>query len=464
MNEPSEKIDPIKHKEFHEGLELLERKLNEYGLKYLKYLDKKEVVGTNVPSTLKYASKPDSHIDAIIFKVGPATGWDIPRANMLLQLRSVSSEALNMQTLGRIMRNPYPDLKFNSITNKYYLYSNFQKPSRETATYKLKSKFIDKKFFQGRIDENSRIVQENLEEYRKDVLNYLDSKEFKNKIKYLSIDEVIYDSQSYGNTIIKNKIPNYILLKIYNIKKYIEFNKQFNLSLFNEKLLEISNTLNKNIEIIKYLFFSILNTKINELKIKNLTWQKDEEPYNIKKNGETLGLYQIWKDNKNPKKVNTKEFNNYGYLQIEEDENIQFLDSEPEMKFYQKFSEFIPSNKREEIKFFAKMPTLGSKVFFEYYSKKQGKIVKSFMDFAIEYKNKIIMVEVKSYDSDYDEEKTNELLEAYEIYMRKYKEKNIELVLYQYDKKNSNHHLNYFKEDKWKTNEGFADLIYYLFE
>jgi type III restriction enzyme len=74
-NNADENKDFQKNKDFKEGLELLERKLNNAGLKYLKYLNSSpQVFGTNVPATLEYASKLDSHIDVIIFKVGPATG------------------------------------------------------------------------------------------------------------------------------------------------------------------------------------------------------------------------------------------------------------------------------------------------------------------------------------------------------------------------------------------------------
>ncbi|MCC3161090.1 MAG: hypothetical protein K4H23_05140 [Mollicutes bacterium PWAP] len=82
-------------------------------------------------------------------------------------------------------------------------------------------------------------------------------------------------------------------------------------------------------------------------------------------------------------------------------------------------------NKKEYISFFAKVPTWGSKVSFEYYSKEKEKISNSFMDFAIKYKNKIIMIEVKSKDQDYNETKTEELLSSYKIYMEKFAHENI---------------------------------------
>lgn len=139
------------------------------------------------------------------------------------------------------------------------------------------------------------------------------------------------------------------------------------------------------------------------------------------------------------------------------------MDSNPELNFFEEFKRSISSKKREEIKFFAKMPTLGSRVYFEYYSKQDASIKKSFMDFAIEYKDKVIMVEVKSKDADYDEEKTNDLLNAYEMYMKKHSDKKLNLVLYKYSKEESNG-LYLMIDGKWKGNTSFTDALEEVFD
>lgn len=465
MNESDYDKDPIKNVQFNEGLDLLEKKLKQNGLKYLKYLNNSpEVIGANLPNTLEYASQIDSEIDAIIFKVGPATGWDIPRANMLLQLRNVSSEALNMQTVGRIMRNPYPNLEKNEITDKYYIWSNYQKPTRDEAFYKLKDKFRNEKFISGRIDLNSRKVINSNENYRKDVLIFLDSSEFINKIKDINpIKDVIYNQSNYGNSIVRNKIPNHIYLKIYNEKKKNEMENSFKISLFEEKINLISEKMKMNINIIWYVFLNF-EQKLLEIKHKHSEWIHDQEPYEIIDDAKTREYYSLWKDKDNPKFVNTDKFENYGYIQVTGEENIQFLDSIPEMQFYKKFDEAISKKQRNEITFFAKMPTLGSQVYFEYYSKEQGKITKSFMDFAIKYKNKIIMIEVKSKDQDYSESKTEELLSSYKIYMEKFGHENISLVLYQYDKSSDTSFVNAFIDDEWQNDLSFRDLFDSLFQ
>ena len=123
-NEPSKKDEKA---QFIEQIKLIKEKLDYHGLSWVQYFgdsdkDSNRVYKDNF--TLDEITQSDNEIDVIIFKVGPATGWDIPRACMLLQLRKVCSDKLNTQTVGRIKRNPYPGLDKNSITDVYYIYSN----------------------------------------------------------------------------------------------------------------------------------------------------------------------------------------------------------------------------------------------------------------------------------------------------------------------------------------------------
>ena len=54
----------------------------------------------------------NSRIKILLFKQAIATGWDIPRANILVRLRDIKTPTFYIQTIGRIMRN--------NITCKYY--------------------------------------------------------------------------------------------------------------------------------------------------------------------------------------------------------------------------------------------------------------------------------------------------------------------------------------------------------
>lgn len=462
MNEADEIRDPEKNKQFVETLSLLESKLAEAGLIYLKYLNNKSVHGAKLPNTLEYASEIDSLIDVIIFKIGPATGWDIPRANMILQLRNVSSETLNAQIIGRIMRNPYPGLEKNEITDKYYLFSNYQKPTRDTSFYQLKDEFNEKHLVSGLIDKDHSTVEANWNSYYEQVREFIFGKDFSKIVTDWQEKDIVYDYINYGGAVVPNKINNMVQLVIYNIKKFKEYKDNFRLEVFMDDLEDIANDTKVNIEIVKYYFVKNVSI-ISDIKNKTSDWFRGDEPYFLDEEAGLLKNYQLWVDNEFPKFVDTNEIRNYGYFQITGEKNIQFLDSKPEKEFFDRFNSVLSSEQKENISFFAKMPTLGSKIFFEYYSHLQGKICRSFIDFAIEYKDKIIMAEVKSKDNDYSEEKTLELTNAYNIYMEKFPEKKLKIILYQYDEKLNTPYVQMNIDGEWKENVSFRDAVDILF-
>ncbi|EFF41489.1 DEAD/DEAH box helicase family protein [Mycoplasmopsis alligatoris] len=253
-------IDKEKKIFFEKSLELLEKRLQSAGLVYLKYFGAKNtVVGANRPNTLEYASKNDSDIDVIIFKIGPATGWDIPRANTLLQLRNVSSNTLNTQTVGRIKRNPLKNLKYNSVTDKYFIFSNFKEDANGVGIYQLKEEYKEKKYIVGRINRNSSKIIKSQVEYSNKVINYINSIEFKEKIYEYETNGYYYDKEKIGNSQKINYINNYFELKIYNLNRYNEHQENLMLFLFNKTLEEFAHKNQKNIEKIKYVFVNSIH-------------------------------------------------------------------------------------------------------------------------------------------------------------------------------------------------------------
>jgi len=75
---------------------------------------------------LENISKPDSEVDVMIFKQAIALGWDCPRAQVLVLFRDHKSLAFSIQTVGRIMRMPEPELGHYSeeLLNNSYVYTN----------------------------------------------------------------------------------------------------------------------------------------------------------------------------------------------------------------------------------------------------------------------------------------------------------------------------------------------------
>lgn len=66
----------------------------------------------------------DSKVDYLIFKMAIATGWDCPRAQILLKLREVKSEVFDIQTIGRVLRMPEQKHYENELLNRAYIYTN----------------------------------------------------------------------------------------------------------------------------------------------------------------------------------------------------------------------------------------------------------------------------------------------------------------------------------------------------
>lgn len=77
----------------------------------------------------------DNKIEYLVFKVSVATGWDCPRAQILVRFREVKSEPFNIQTLGRIMRTAEAKIYENDILNKAYIFTNLETITTRIDTY-----------------------------------------------------------------------------------------------------------------------------------------------------------------------------------------------------------------------------------------------------------------------------------------------------------------------------------------
>lgn len=77
------------------------------------------------PNDIKEACpKPDSKIEVLIFKQAIATGWDCPRAAILVMLRDIKSVTFEVQTVGRILRMPEQHHYEDQALNSAYVFTN----------------------------------------------------------------------------------------------------------------------------------------------------------------------------------------------------------------------------------------------------------------------------------------------------------------------------------------------------
>lgn len=417
---------------------------------------------------LKSISQNNSDIDVIIFKIGPATGWNIPRACMLVQLRNVSSDTLNVQTIGRIRRNPnpsFPDdelmkINPNSISKNYYVYSNYEKKNREWSYYILQDKFKqnidDFKFYNGQINRNILKETANSKKYNDEILSLIDKKQILNYInneleyeynkthKLIATKEEIKDNN--GNYVWREKksLRNAIELEMYindMYKIHQNYVSETTINNVNSKINKWWNSLESTEKIysknlIWYAIFKLYLNDIKKLHQKTIQIRKKENS-----NLQEFELINAKKLPSNSYQWNTSNFIdmldnsdikttekelNYAYLNSDNKSNKHYLDSNPEQfllnkikdEFKELYVDYVdePNKFNEEIKIWTKNPTLHG-INYEYYEN-EYEIKNSFPDIIIKYKTHQLIIEVKQDNDDHsNNDKINNLLNAYKKYI-----------------------------------------------
>lgn len=431
----------------------LDEKVNEYktiiknnGLEWVVYFGDKTKNGSSTLEeiNLNKISSNTSSIDVVIFKVGPATGWDIPRACMLIQLREVFSEQLNIQTIGRIKRNPYPRLKINKITDRYYVFSNYQEPSRDMYAYVLVEKFSNNNFPTVKLEKSCE-ESKNLNEYKEIHLpkwikeNEIDIKKkiidtFDNKNQISVIKRKYISNEKQHNLIKINKsiilneeiIHNGIELKIWleNQKNTIDIKKPWNFS--KEKFIELyKNKISPEYTLANFEYVLLSDFKDKWLKNYFETYSdKNNYEYSLAKEKKLKPEYIIWANKGSSEDegllIDFEEVKeNYAYRNTTIDKKyVQALDSKPEEIFMKKLISYIENNNdSKNISIWAKNPTFGNYIFNEY-KNLYGDISKSYIDFVLKYKSINIYLEIKGH-KDYDPEKSSQILSEMECYTSK---------------------------------------------
>lgn len=75
------------------------------------------------PDNPEEIKKLDGQYAFLLFKQAIATGWDCPRAKILVKLREGGTERFNIQTVGRIRRMPLREHYDNDLVDNCYLYT-----------------------------------------------------------------------------------------------------------------------------------------------------------------------------------------------------------------------------------------------------------------------------------------------------------------------------------------------------
>ncbi|EDZ61811.1 type III restriction enzyme, res subunit [Sulfurimonas gotlandica GD1] len=82
----------------------------------------------------------NSDVDFMLFKAAAATGWDCPRASILVMFREIKTPTFHTQIIGRIKRMPEAKHYENGILNKAYIYTNYNKSHIQDIKDKTENK------------------------------------------------------------------------------------------------------------------------------------------------------------------------------------------------------------------------------------------------------------------------------------------------------------------------------------
>ena len=411
--------DKVRAQEFAESLSKIKTVLQAHNIAWVQYFGNTDKESSKVYDnnfSLDDITQNDSDIDAVIFKIGPATGWDIPRACMLVQLRNVSSQALSIQTVGRIKRNPYPNLEKNEVTDKYYVYSNVENAQDDNAKwYKsvVKDKHCNEMFLS--IDISNK----------KEIENSVSNREFQNNLRiwlennkyYIkqAVDEVFTDNYTKYKRILSKANGNEIYSYISNPFIFLRDYKRLiaaNIRLYDAiKSVVVEFCLQEKIQ--KEFVFNRLLLRFKQDLIKIISQTRSCKPiYKITEQKYDPKSYeQLYDDRLIPERISRE------YLfDINKDDDVngsrQPLDSKPERTVFNKIYKFAEDS--DEIKIWAKnQPT--SNVFGEYLDDVLN-VRKSYFDFIIKFKNDVALyIEVKG-EKDINPNKTEQLKKAYADY------------------------------------------------
>ena len=393
--------------------------------------------------------KDDSLIDYMIFKQAAATGWDIPRANMYVKFRNIVKPNFQIQTLGRILRNPFMRYFDNKLIDCAYVFTNdktmirkiiendYTSPSNKKSYY-LKQEFKNnwknkninlytydaKKIFNKNYKniykdwqtiiandndykQNLNVVINNAKGY-KPKYEFIDSdtrmiEEMEDKIKSINLKT---QSRIKGA---KNDERQKTLLEIYlNFQnaienKIIEYIIKQECSSNNINLREMYLFTYDNQALVKKAFFNPLKEnmqkKLNEPILHNIAeYINLTDEWVNQKNNQLIHAYNV--------SLNEIQWVNKDNLTTskEQQPEYKFFDSKPEARFY--FEIIDNSLQLQEIKFIIRNES--EKPFYVWYFNNKNQLKRYYPDFLLLLKNKLLFIEIKD-DQHRDDEEYNKI-------------------------------------------------------
>ena len=199
---------------------------------------------------LEILENNESEVEFLIFKQAIDTGWDCPRAHVLVRLRNTRSKVMELQTIGRIMRMPEAMHFQNDKLNKAFIYTNIIpadidfKGNDMTIKNAIKSIFVKrsdkykalqlKSYYRNRVDFGDLTLSFH-KVFEKSICDYFDikvgSKNIKSNETQLKKKKVDLKGKERQDEIILDKeIPAELFDKLPNEGIEIEDSAMVNLS------------------------------------------------------------------------------------------------------------------------------------------------------------------------------------------------------------------------------------------
>ena len=227
----------------------IEKILNEKGISYKNKALAKWLSGSGNHINTEDIENNEAEPSILIMKLATSTGWDCPRAKILVKLRDNMSEDFEIQTLGRIRRMPQAKHYECELLDNCYLYT------------------FDEKFKES--------IRRELGNGAKEEKNLFLKKEFKD---FSLIKEYKNNQQGFGDRETFNAIHGYFIKK-YNLTKDkkkntlilesagYNFNTTIDRKVVQDKITQISSDELKNAE--KINIVASVNTHKNGIDLRH---------------------------------------------------------------------------------------------------------------------------------------------------------------------------------------------------
>jgi type III restriction enzyme len=89
----------------------------------------------------EFLEENDDEHEFLLFKQAAGTGWDCPRAHILIMFREINSDKFYVQTVGRILRMPEPnkkeDYRDTTLLKTGYLFTNYERNKVNAQWYEI---------------------------------------------------------------------------------------------------------------------------------------------------------------------------------------------------------------------------------------------------------------------------------------------------------------------------------------